>query len=115
ATQGLIGPALRPDRSSDLAKLDGCPSRKPVVLDILDFAWPRCLHIHDGKFCTSMLPRIRRLGGRRSRSSKPSHGAARRSISFEIVMRSTEGHFKSGFTAPLDVSREILQESRDVE
>lgn len=30
-------------------------------------------------------------------------------------MRSTEGHFKSGFTAPLNVSREILQESRDVE
>jgi hypothetical protein len=30
-------------------------------------------------------------------------------------MRSTEWHFKNGFTAPLNVSREILQESRDVE
>jgi HSP90 family molecular chaperone len=26
-----------------------------------------------------------------------------------------EGHFKSGFTVPLNVSREMLQESRDVE
>jgi molecular chaperone HtpG len=30
-------------------------------------------------------------------------------------MRSTERHFESSFTAPLNVSREILQESRDVE
>jgi hypothetical protein len=43
------------------------------------------------------------------------HGAARQSISFEMMMRSMEGHFKSGFTVPLNVSREMLQESRDVE
>ena len=54
------------------------------------------LHILDGRFCTSTSPRIRRLSGRPSRSSKPSHGTARQDTCFEIAMRSTAARFDSG-------------------
>lgn len=64
------------------------------------------------KFFASTPLRIRPLCGRRSRSLKLFRGRPQPSICYEIVMRSTEEHFKSGFAPSVlskpSVRREVL-------